>query len=418
MKSCLVMLTKVFPFDNGEEFIENELPITAKAFDKVVLIATSTADNAIRTRAVPYNTIVHRISASEIMRRVKPQMIKNFFHIPGAYYGPREKKSIGGSPMRRLYLAYFIAKGKAVAKKSSGLLKKMDLGQYDAIIFYSFWFYDTALAAIELKGACSAKRCATYSRAHAYDLYDEKSITHYLPLRPYLLENLDRVFPCSDDGSNYLKTKYPESSDKVSTAWLGTNDFGTGPSKVGTEFHIVSCCHIVPKKRVVLLAQALAMLSGSGLKLKWTHCGGGNGLEKLKAYSTKKLGFMECRFPGELNNTELMKFYKETHVDLFVNTSDSEGLPVSIMEACSFGIPILATDVGGTSEIVRNGENGFLLDADLTPETLAKEIEHIAHMPQPELQKLRCASRKIWESDFSADKNYRLFAERISRPNI
>ena len=40
------------------------------------------------------------------------------------------------------------------------------------------------------------------------------------------------------------------------------------------------------------------------------------------------------------------------HIDLFINTSSSEGVPVSIMEALSVGIPIIATDVGGTKEIV------------------------------------------------------------------
>lgn len=41
--------------------------------------------------------------------------------------------------------------------------------------------------------------------------------------------------------------------------------------------------------------------------------------------------------------------------------SDSEGIPVSIMEAMSFGIPVIARNVGGMSEIV-NEENGLLLE--------------------------------------------------------
>ena len=53
MKSCLVLLTKVFPFDKGEEFIEGEINALSKTFDKVILIATSVADNAVKTRSVP-----------------------------------------------------------------------------------------------------------------------------------------------------------------------------------------------------------------------------------------------------------------------------------------------------------------------------------------------------------------------------
>ncbi|MFR4320263.1 MAG: glycosyltransferase [Blautia massiliensis (ex Durand et al. 2017)] len=44
-----------------------------------------------------------------------------------------------------------------------------------------------------------------------------------------------------------------------------------------------------------------------------------------------------------------------------MNVSSSEGIPVSIMEATSFGIPGIATDAGGTKEIIRDKENGVLL---------------------------------------------------------
>jgi len=46
-----------------------------------------------------------------------------------------------------------------------------------------------------------------------------------------------------------------------------------------------------------------------------------------------------------------------------MNLSETEGIPVSIMEAQSAGVPILATNLGGTSEIVNN-ENGFLVEKD------------------------------------------------------
>ena len=50
-------------------------------------------------------------------------------------------------------------------------------------------------------------------------------------------------------------------------------------------------------------------------------------------------------------------------MDYFINLSDSEGIPVSIMEAMSVGIPIIARDVGGNREIVTNN-NGCLLEGD------------------------------------------------------
>lgn len=413
MKNCLVLLTKIFPYDTGEEFIANELPVIAREFEKVILIATSVSDNPVQTRPVPGNTEVHTIRASAISHKIKLEAIKPFVFIPKEYKNPQERDAIRHSLLRRLYFAYFVSKGTVVSRQAAAILSKTDLNEYDAVTFYSYWFYDTALAALKLKRACKAVRCSAYSRAHGYDLYPARNASDYLPLRPYLLKNLDAVRPCSNSGSKYLKETYKEFSDKVSTAYLGTMDYGPGPANGEPEFHLVSCCHISPVKRVELLAQALAALSKSGLKLRWTHFGGGEGLDALKKYADENLGFMKCNFAGEVKNEQLMEFYKTTPVDCFVNTSSSEGLPVSIMEACSFGIPVLATNVGGTGEIVKDGKNGWLLDADFAPETLARKIEQAAHLPEQEQRVLRETARQIWQESFCAEKNYACFAQQI-----
>ena len=60
---------------------------------------------------------------------------------------------------------------------------------------------------------------------------------------------------------------------------------------------------------------------------------------------------------------------------MFINVSSTEGIPVSIMEAMSFGIPVIATAVGGTPEIVNN-ENGYLLSKDPSAKELAEVIQN------------------------------------------
>jgi colanic acid/amylovoran biosynthesis glycosyltransferase len=413
MKNCLIFLTKTFPFGTGEEFIANELPVTSRKFEKIILIATSVPDGAVQTRPVPENTEVHTISASAVKKALLPKAACNFFAVPKEFRDEREKKDIGHSPLRRAYFSYVLAKGLTVAQKASEILAKADVCEAEAVTFYSYWFYDTALAALLLKRACRAPHSAAFSRAHNYELYPAHNSLNYLPLRPYLLKNLDGVFPCSENGSRYLRTNYPDWAAKVKTSYLGTVDHGTGPLPAGETFRLVSCCHITPIKRVELFAQALAHLSESGLKLEWTHFGGGDGLEDLKKYASEHLGFMKTEFAGEVKNPDLMEFYRTNPVDLFVNTSSLEGLPVSIMEVCSFGIPVAATDVGGTSEIVRDGENGFLLREDFRPETLAELIERFCRMTDEQRNSMRKDSRKIWEDNFNAEVNYERFAQSI-----
>jgi glycosyltransferase involved in cell wall biosynthesis len=65
------------------------------------------------------------------------------------------------------------------------------------------------------------------------------------------------------------------------------------------------------------------------------------------------------KFCSELVGEKLNAMYRFARV--FVNPSYSEGLPTAVMEAASLGIPIVATDVGGTSEIVENGVTGTLV---------------------------------------------------------
>jgi glycosyltransferase involved in cell wall biosynthesis len=83
------------------------------------------------------------------------------------------------------------------------------------------------------------------------------------------------------------------------------------------------------------------------------------------------------------------------------------------MEACSFGIPTIATDVGGTSEIVKDGETGFLIDADFTPDKLAEKIKSVVLLPAEKKKELRENCRSLYLRNFFADDNFAKFAQEI-----
>lgn len=415
MENCLVLLTKTYPYGKGEEFIEDEVPRLAEHFERIILLATSVEDGAVQTRQVPENVTVHPIPARTIQKSLVGNGLSLFpFTSCGGLVDDAEHNELRGNLKRRAFLLYFIAKSKAVYKECSRLLRKYDLTAYDGVTFYSFWFYDVALAALWLSGDCENPVKKAVSRAHRYDLYPSAGSLGYLPLRRYLLERLDAVYPCSENGTSYLAERYPPYARKVHTAYLGTRDYGPGPENTGDTIEIVSCCHIAPVKRVELLAQSLALLSGEKRKLHWVHFGDGAQLESLKSYAAEHLKFMKTDFPGSVKNEDLMKYYQKHPVDWFINTSSSEGLPVSIMEACSFGIPVIATDVGGTSEIVREGETGFLLDADFKPEDLAVLLRRLFRQKKGESAALRAGCRRVWEESFCASSNFDRFAREIS----
>ncbi|MBE6063500.1 MAG: glycosyltransferase [Clostridium butyricum] len=415
MRNCLVLLTKIYPFDKGEEFIEDEITELSHAFDKVILIATSTADNAVITRKVPENFEVHRIKASFINKQIIKNSIKLFCTGKDKEYISHEEKNIvKGSLKKKIYLEYFIAKGLSVYNECKEILNKIDISAYEGLTFYSYWLYDTALAAIKLNRLYNNKMKKTVSRAHRYDLYADKNSMNYLPLRYYLLENIDAVYPCSKDGSNYLRRLYPKYSNKINTSYLGTRDHGVAEIKDRNEYTIASCCHVSPVKRVDLLAKALKCLNDdSDLKIRWIHFGDGDGLDEIKTYVKENLTNINVDFKGNVKNTELMNYYKNEAINVFVNTSSSEGLPVSIMEACSFGIPIIATNVGGTSEIVIENKTGMLLDVDFEPEVLAEKIKNMALMSREDELNYRKRCREFWQEHFCGENNFKKFTSHI-----
>lgn len=105
--------------------------------------------------------------------------------------------------------------------------------------------------------------------------------------------------------------------------------------------------------------------------------------------------------------------YGKESYNVFINVSSSEGVPVSIMEAMSFGKLIVATDVGGTKEIVDDGLNGFLLPCEFEVKQLVNTLTKIYKMSEEQYKKMCICSRKMWETKANAEKNYSDFVKSI-----
>ena len=87
--------------------------------------------------------------------------------------------------------------------------------------------------------------------------------------------------------------------------------------------------------------------------------------------------------------------------DLFVLPSEYEGLPIVIIEAMSAGKPIVASNVGGISELVRNDVNGYALENNA--ELFVEKISYILDNPEV-CEKMSGMSREMYEKDFTVDK--------------
>lgn len=403
MKS-LILIDTQFPFRAGEPFLESELPITAARFDRVLLFSTDVAAGERQTRSIPEENVdIYPIEVE------KPAFRKAKAAVSGVFGMPRMR----GTLKLRFWDAYFEAAAKAQAKKIMGILEGYGFSQEDEIVIYSYWLYIPARIAVELKRYFAKKGISvrTVSRAHRFDIYDAYSGKGYLPQRQLLLRELDRVYACSRDGAAFLRRKFPAYGDKVSVSLLGTCDHGLGAAS-RRPFRVVSCSRLVALKRVELIADAMVLLISRGFDVCWTHLGDGDQMQKVRDRIPEG---MEDRLhlPGAVRNTEVFDFYRSNPVDLFVNVSASEGLPVSIMEAISFGIPVIATDVGGTGEIVTE-QAGTLLPPDITAQALAEHILTYYNADPARSRDLRLSARRFWEENFEAKTNYEKFVAALT----
>jgi glycosyltransferase involved in cell wall biosynthesis len=116
---------------------------------------------------------------------------------------------------------------------------------------------------------------------------------------------------------------------------------------------------------------------------------------------------------GYVPNTDVIDLERELRPSCLINLSASEGLPVSMMEAASLGIPIVGTDVGGVCEIIANRTSGHLLDADFTDNQAADALEWLAGLPEQQYEDVCGASRRIWQTDFDQAVVYPRFCSEV-----
>jgi len=411
----LVLITSNFPFDTGESFIESEFPYLNRNFDRTIIISQNISGN--KTRTIPENVDVYRYNTST--------SFQGFFYLPVVFIlnsGDiinmlREDIKFRLNNLNKLTISNFFHLFKKIIKAfqlKDFIIKKLNNeGINESIVFYSYWL-KTGAQAIALM---NYKDSIKIARAHGSDLYEEKTESGYLPLLKFLSLNLDAIFFISKHGRQYFEEKTKITNSRFFISYLGSQKPGIEIIKKekSDKYVIVSCSNMVPLKRIDLIIKALAVVEPEK-EILWLHFGDGILKSTLETLSENKLGMLKKishKFMGHYPNEELMKFYSMNKVNLFINTSSTEGVPVSIMEAQSFGIPVIATDTGGVKELVAEG-TGSLLPPDFKPEDLAKLIRHYESLPEDEENKIRMNAVNNWKSNFNASSNYEDFISKVN----
>ncbi len=411
MKRLLVLFAKSFPYNTSEPFLENEYPLYKEHFDKVLII-TGCRKNEKPTREIKDPTI--EVLSDYTISKDLRSIIETLPYVLTDKMFYKELKNLifsGAFSLKKLYAMVVMAfGGNHRAKQAFKWIKQNP--EYDIDLIYSYWMNIPAYAAVRLNNKLKNK-CYTISRVHGFDLYSERMETGYLPFQGQLYNSLSEIACISENGKNYLEEKYG-AYEKVSVHRLGALDRDCrNPDSSRDVFRIVSCARVIPLKRLNRIADALSKITDR--QVHWTHLGGGNGLESLEKYAQEILpSNVSVSFFGTVPNTQIYDTYGENPFHVFINVSETEGVPVSVMEAMSFEIPVIATAVGGTPELVDDGINGFLLSADFKDEQLIAAVRKLMDMPESEYTAFRQEARNKFEREYNAIPNYKKFIEYIS----
>lgn len=415
MKSIkqVIVLTNSFPLGQSETFLEAETEVWAKN-NEINLTFIPILDKSKSNRRIPDNWQVD----SRLVTKLKFYEKYFFFIFPLIFINPFFWKEITQFPqvifnphkLRRLVAVSIFSHiiSKFLIKHYGHILKKSNS------LVYSYWFYYTAYGAALLKSKGFPFKLIT--RAHRMDVYQNREETHYyIPFRRFpVWDYFDMIYPVSKEGYDYLISNQNIPKEKLKVSYLGVAEQTHINNSTGHDtLHLISCSNLLPVKKINLLIDNLGMfgLKHPEIQIKWTHLGDGILWETLTSYAKEKLSSenIQHAFLGNIDNAQVLDYYKNNAVDCFVTTSASEGLPVSIMEALSFGIPVISTNVGGISEAV-NDKVGYLLTQNFTYDDFEKGLLYIFSFKNRNKRK----QISTWGNDqFGATRNYGNFIEDI-----
>lgn len=418
MKKILIIINGFYPYKQSEDYLSTEVNYI-HGFDKVIcfptLIYGKKNNNDIKYYPLPSANIEFRNSIGDI----KTNILRNLFFALSNYSFYKEILHIFKSSHKILVRLKSAIRTFLQSTNAYFDIKKIieyELKDLNTEIYlYSYWMAGTALTASMLKENKKKEIKMIFSRCHRFDVYEYANYQNYIPFRKYILKHLDIIFSISDDAKNYLENKYwGLVKEKIIISRLGTFDRGINISPKDNVLKVVSCSWLRPVKRVDLLFKALDTLVD--LKIEWIHYGDGEEMQKIqKLVSNKNNSNLKATLAGSKTNKEIIDIYLNTDINIFINVSESEGVPVSIMEAMSFGKIIIATDVGGTSEVVINGENGYLLPVSPSIEEISNAIRKVYNYDIKQYTKACYKSREIWERKSNAIKNYEQFYNYLNK---
>jgi colanic acid/amylovoran biosynthesis glycosyltransferase len=406
----LLLVTTCFPYDGIHEFLDDEIWHLAEHFETITVAPLGPSGNLMSR--LPANVIVDdRLGRIGRLKGTTESAFDKFRR--NVFPATRRVRVRSGLTIREF----------RNSKHRLRLLKQWVLGrsQINRVrswartiqspdMIYTFWLGPPTVG---LKLAF--RGTPIVSRVHRGDLYPDTYGWSVIPFQNEAIRSAILVAAVSEQGREHLASHFESVDTKVVVRRLGIRDIrrtdteSRPPESSCGATRLVSCSSLSPVKRVDLIMDVVAELGDRGVTVEWTHLGGGENLEELKKRGFNLPANVTIFLPGQLSPALCRSKLAGGEFDVFINLSSSEGAPVSLMEAQCLGLPVVATDVGGSQEVAPPSLNE-IVELDASVSEIADAVVRARNLPD-ELRRERVLH---WVNNYSAEVNYGAWARELA----
>ena len=139
------------------------------------------------------------------------------------------------------------------------------------------------------------------------------------------------------------------------------------------DINLLIISRLVIQKNINIVIEAMELLDNKNVKL--SIIGEGGEFNKLKGVIHELNLQNRVQLLGKIDNNKISQFLLTA--DIFIQASDYEGLPHSVLEAINYEVPILSTEVGGCKDLLNDGERGFIIPIPPDKKIIAENITYI-----------------------------------------
>ena len=140
-----------------------------------------------------------------------------------------------------------------------------------------------------------------------------------------------------------------------------------------SDINLIIISRLVVQKNINIVIEAMKLLDNKNLKL--SIIGEGGEFSKLESEIQDLNLQNRVQLLGKIDNREISQFLLTA--DIFIQASDYEGLPHSVLEAINYEVPILSTEAGGCKDLLNDGERGFIIPMPPDKKIIAENISFI-----------------------------------------